>query len=198
MGSPGFCPICGRDPWETYFSGDTNFERAFAPCEHERDALEAEEETGMRQLFIEDRDLGDSAPGCRLEAYVGAWRHHGIDCVAMCLQPYLTPVERRAREVEAHGYYRRYHGFLRSVFRGRKQSDGDGHGVFLFSPHRSWKPPAYTVGAIAATVREMEPEWVAAVAEARRYADDLGVVAAWCELPLHAVMGCVRALGATT
>jgi hypothetical protein len=195
-GAAGGCPICGRDPWAAYFSGDTNFERAFEPCEHERAALQAEEDAGARDLLIEEYDLGESAPGCRLEAYVGAWRRKGRDRVVMCLQPYLTDVERRAREIEAHGYYRHSHGFLWGVFGGRRQSDKNGEGVFLFSPTRGWSPPAYTVAAIAAVVEELEPEWVAAVAEARRYADDLGVVAAWCELPLGVVMGCVRAMHA--
>ncbi len=195
MASP-ICPICGRDPWAAYFSGDTDFERAFEPCQHERAALQAAEEAGVRDLWIEERDLGESAPGCRLEAYVGAWSRKGRDCVAMCLQPYLTDAERRAREIEAHGYYRRSHGFLRSVFGGGRQSDKDGHGVFLFSPIRGWNPPAYTVAAIAAAVSEMEPEWVAAVAEARRFADDARIIAGWCEIPLHAALGCLRVLDA--
>lgn len=190
------CPICGRDPGGAYFSGNADFKRAFEPCEHERAILEAAEEAGVRELWVEERDLGESAPGCRLEAYVGAWSRKGRDCVAMCLQPYLTDTERRAREVEAHGYYRRSHAFLHRVFGGRRQSDDKGEGVFLFSPTSGWSPPAYSVAAIAAVVEEMEPKWVAAVAEARRDADDLRVVAAWCELPLHAVMGCARALGA--
>lgn len=194
-GAAGGCPVCGRDPWAAYFSGDTDFERAFTPCEHERDALEAAEDAGVRELWIEERDLGDSAPGVRLEAYVGAWSWKGRDCDAMCTQPYLTDAERRAREIEAHGYYRRSHAFLHRVFGGRRQSDEKGEGVFLFSPTRYWSPPAYSVAAIASVVADMEPGWVAAVAEARRYADDLQVVAAWCELPLHAVMGCVQVLG---
>lgn len=186
------CPICQRDPWAAYFSGDTDFERAFEPCEHERDALAAEEAAGIRTLDIEDWDLGESAPGCKLEAFVGAWRCADIDTVAMGTQPDLSPVRRRAREVEAHGYYRRSHGFLRRLFAGRRQSFSDGLGLFGETAH--WSPPAYSVAAVAAVVAEMEPEWVVAVAEARRFADDLRLVAAWCELPLAAVMGCACAL----
>ncbi len=194
MTSP-ICPICGRDPWAAYFNGDTNFERAFAPCEHETAALEAEEAAGVRSLDIEERDLGESLPGCHLEAFVGAWRWAGFSVVAMAVQPDLTPARKRARELEAHGYYRRSHAFLRKLFAGRKQSFADGLG--LFGETRSWSPPAYTVAAITSVVAEMEPAWVTAVREARRYADDLRVVAAWCALPLPAVMGCERVLRAS-
>jgi len=55
--------------------------------------------------------------------------------------------------------------------------------------------PTLTVRAVASVVGEMEPGWAADVEEARRYADDLRVVAAWCEIPLQAVMGCVWAMG---
>ena len=40
----------------------------------------------------------------------------------------------------------------------------------------------------------MKPSWVGATAEARRYADDSRVLAAWCGLPLQAVMACVWVL----
>lgn len=116
----------------------------------------------------------------------------------MGVQPDLSPVRRRAREIEAHGYYRRSHAFLWGVFGGKKQSSEDGKGIFLFREARSWYPPAYTIAAIAAVVEEMEPAWVEAVREARRFADDLWLVAAWCELPLVAVMGCERVLDART
>ena len=189
---PPICPICGRDPWAAYFSGDTDFERAFEPCEHERAALEAEQEAGARTLEVEEWDLGESAPGCRLEAYVGAWRRADLSVVAMGIQPDLPPVRKRAREIEAHGYYRRSHGFLRKLFAGRRQSYAGGLG--LFGETSSWSPPAYSVAAIAAVVAEMEPEWVAAVAEARRFADDARLIAAWCEIPLHAALGCLSAI----
>ena len=191
---PSICPICGHGPWGACFAGDTDFERAFEPCEHERAALEAEEEAGARTLEIEEWDLGESAPGCRLEAYVGAWSRDGHNTVAMGIQPDLSSARKRAREIEAHGYYRRSHGFLRRLFAGKKQSFSDGLGLFGETPH--WSPPAYSVAAVAAVVAEMESEWVASVAEARRFADDPRLIAGWCEIPLHAALGCLRALGA--
>ena len=192
---PPICPICGRGQSPAaYFSGDTDFERAFTPCEHERAALEAEQEAGARTLEVEEWDLGESAPGCRLEAYVGAWRRADLSIVAMGIQPHLPPVRKRAREIEAHGYYRRSHGFLRRLFAGRRQSFSDGLGLFGETPH--WSPPAYSVAAVASVVAEIEPEWVAAVEEARRFADDARLIAAWCEIPLHAALGCLSAIPA--
>lgn len=175
------CPICGPPPREAMFS----------LCDHERDVLEAEERVGMRRLRIDDYDLGASAPGCRLEAYCRPMTHeNGVEGVYMAVQPWLSPIERRARELEAHGYYRRSGAFLRKLFAGRRQSYG--MGIFLFGRMPDWEPPAYTVAAIGSVVEEMEPGWVESVREARRFADDLRVVAAWCELPLQAVLGCVR------
>ena len=192
--APPLCPICEREPWAAYFSGGTNFERAFEPCEHERAALEAEESAGKRRLAVEDWDLGESAPGYYLEAYCGAWTTRtGSKNVCMGLQPYLSPVERRAREVEAHGYYRRSHSVLRALFRAERFHRRQG--VFLFGWSRTREVPTLTVTAIASVVAEMEPDWVAAVAEARRFADDARLIAAWCEIPLHAAMGCLRVVG---
>jgi hypothetical protein len=172
-----------------------DFDAVFAPCEHERAAFEAEEQAGMRRLDIEDRDLGESAPGVTLEAFCTAVKSKaGVSTVGMAIQPFLTPTQRRARELEAHGYYRCSVETLRRIFKSQRHNIHSG--VFLMRTERAWKTPRLSVRALAAVVKEMEPEWVAAVAEARRFADDARIIAGWCELPLQAVLGCLWVLDA--
>ena len=152
------CPACGNDPWGRYFSGRTDFDAVFAPCEHERDALDAEETAGMRELDVQDKDLGESAPGVTLEAYCCAIKsNYGVSVVGMAIQPFLTPTERRARELEAHGYYKCPIETLRRVFKAQRHSIHSG--VFLLRSERPWATPRLTVRALAAVVREMEPDF---------------------------------------
>lgn len=45
--------------------------------------------------------------------------------------------------------------------------------------------------ALSEVIEELEPEWVRAVEEARALADKPAVLAAWCDLPIEAVLAVV-------
>lgn len=103
----------------------------------------------------------------------------------LALQPWLPEAAKRARELEARGYLRDRR-ILRQHPRPRR--------IFMYSAETPEKALRITVAALRAVVAEMEPEWVAAVAEARRYADDPRVMAAWCEIPVQAVLASLQVL----
>ena len=66
--------------------------------------------------------------------------------------------------------------------------------VFCLATSDPVRVPAAILLAIRSVVEEMEPGWVAVVDGARRYADDPRVLAAWCEMPVQAVMACLEIL----
>lgn len=180
------CPICGNDPWGNYFSGDTDFERVFGPCECELAEREAEIAAQGRYLEIETRDLGD--PGVNnLEAFYCEYP----SIAGMAIQPHLDDVQWRAREIEAHGYFR---WIPRTERKRMAKSVKDGGGFMLFkheTPESVTPGAAYAIGSV---IERMEPEWVKDVADAKRLADDARLIAAWVELPLQAVMGALEHL----
>ena len=67
--------------------------------------------------------------------------------------------------------------------------------AFMYRAGRPEDVPPTAVRAIGCVIEEMEPSWIEAVEEARRYADDPRVMVAWCELPLQAVMAALDVLG---
>lgn len=101
----------------------------------------------------------------------------------LVVQPGLPEEARRAREMEAQGY--RTGALSLPCGRGR---------FFMYAYEAASEVPPETVAAIRSVIAEMEPSWVAAVAEARRYADCPRVMAAWCEIPLQAVIACLEIL----
>lgn len=103
----------------------------------------------------------------------------------LIVQPLLPDAVRRARELEAHGYHK-----------GAAMLPHGGTLLFMYAAEAPDEISPETVAAIRSVIAEMEPEWVAAVAEARRYADCPRIMAAWCEIPLQAVMAALDVLKA--
>ena len=114
----------------------------------------------------------------RLEAFYSEY----LDPPLLVTQPSLPAEARRAREIEARGYRKRV-SLPFGAFR-----------VFMYAHETAAEVPPATVAAIRSAIEEMEPGWVAAVAEALRYADDPRIMAAWCEIPLQAVIACLEVL----
>lgn len=115
----------------------------------------------------------------RLEAFYS----ERCDPPLLVVQPDLPEEARRARELEAQGYRTGAPLPLRACGR-----------FFMYAYETAGEIPPETVAAIRSVVTEMEPSWVAAVAEAMRYADCPRVMAAWCEIPLQAVIACLEVL----
>ena len=109
----------------------------------------------------------------------------------------LPEASRRARELEAHGYFR---WLPRPVREGLSKSlrENPDRGFFFYRYEAPHEVHVGTLWAIRSVIEEMEPSWVEAVSEARRYADDPRVMAAWCGLPLQAVMAALGVLGRCT
>lgn len=105
-----------------------------------------------------------------------------LDPPLLVVQPGLPEEARRARELEAQGY------------RAGARLPQECGFFFMYACEAAGEVPTQTVAAIRSVVAEMEPSWVAAVAEARRYADCPRVVAAWCEIPVQAVVACLEIL----
>lgn len=99
----------------------------------------------------------------------------------------------RRRGLEARGYYlwsaRRLKGYFGRVL-GKMVEDH----VFMYRARQPEEVPRHTIRAIRCVIEDMEPGWMARIAEARRYADDACVIAAWCELPLQIVMASLENL----
>lgn len=97
----------------------------------------------------------------------------------MGISPDLDARTRRVWELAAHG-----------MFRDRPPAGGR---KFCYA-FESWeRVDLEAVLAIRAVVAEMEPEWVAAVAEARRYSGDPRVICGWSELHPYAVLAVLGA-----
>ncbi len=99
----------------------------------------------------------------------------------MAIRRDLRHSSRRAREVEAHGHYRR------PPLNGRKlrYACGSLEEVDLVS-----------VNAVRRTVEEMEPVWVEAVKDASRMFNQPDLIAGWCELDLQVVVAILMNLEA--
>lgn len=126
-------------------------------------------------LEIEERDLG----GGWVEAYyldLGTLR-------AMAVQPGIDAERRRLWELVARG--------LEYVPREAQRLAGPAYktGGFVFlRPRRAADANVLAVRAVSKVLEELEPGWIAAVEDARRLADSPAVLAAWCEVPIEAVL----------
>lgn len=117
--------------------------------------------TGPR---IEEFYLGEPD----LEAY-----YTEFPCSAMAIQPHLSNAWKRARVLEAHGYYRR------PPRAGRKACFAN------FSPEEI---DPISVRAVRSEVDRMQPEWVEEVRDATRLFNRADLIAGWCELPPQVVV----------
>lgn len=185
MGTPDGCAICGRDTW----ASAARYGGAFFPCECQTAArlaeIAAEEEAGCRRMLFDRYNFSNP----ELEAFYSEFDEPGV----LVVQPWLSDAARRARELEARGYYlwtaRLLRGFFGPVLGKMAEARS-----FMYRADRPEDVPPHTVRAIRCVIREEEPGWVEAVAEARRYADDLRVMAAWCEIPIQAVLASLDVL----
>lgn len=91
----------------------------------------------------------------------------------MAIQTGLPHASERAREIEGHGYDRR------PPRAGRK---------FCLAAYSEEHVDWGTVRALRPVIEGMEPEWVVSVKDACRISGNERVIAAWCELPLQAVV----------
>ena len=132
----------------------------------------------QRELVVEDYYLG----GNNLEAYY----HELEDLRAMAIDAH-EPERRRLWELVAHGLEHVPYTTRRLI--GRSYKSG---GFYFFAasderrPDRGADPLA--VRALSEVIEELKPGWVRAVEEARTFADKPAVIAAWCALPIEAVL----------
>lgn len=183
MGIPRACPVCGHDPW----GGDPPdparriLGGAFSPCGCMLAArlaeVEAEEAAGRREFEV--RELRFTNP--EFEAFYSEFDEPGT----LAVRPWLPDAAKRARELEARGYYLWTARLLRGFFGPVVGKMGESR-AFMHRVEDPRDVPRSSVRAIGSVIEEMEPGWVEASAEARRYADDPRVLAAWTEIPLQA------------
>jgi hypothetical protein len=189
MNIPWSCPDCGRDPWGGYPPVAGRGGGLFVPCgcllSGRLAKIKAEEEDGRRRLGFCERRFTNP----ELEAVYSDFPEPG----GLAVQPHLSAADKRARELEAHGYYLWTPRLLRGFFgpvRGKMAEDR----FFMYRAEAPDDVPAPTIRAVRCVIEEMEPPWVEAVAEARHYADDARVIAAWCEIPVQAVLAALDVL----
>lgn len=101
----------------------------------------------------------------------------------MAIEPSVEAERRRLWELAAHDIERVPDMTRRLI--GRSYSPG---GCYFFWAADESKADPLAVRAVAEVVSEMEPDWVQAVEDARKLADSPDVLAAWCELPIEAVL----------
>lgn len=129
----------------------------------------------QRELRVEDYYLGGNT-----------YYHELEDLIAMAIDTH-EPERRRMWELVAHGLERVPYTTRRLI--GRTHAPG---GLYFFAacderrPDRGADPLA--VRALCEVIEELEPGWVGAVEEARALADSPAVIAAWCALPIEAVL----------
>ena len=134
-----------------------------------------------QKLEIEVCDLG----GGWVEAYYFELQR----IRAMCIQIGVPPERVRLYELVAHG--------LEHVPRRTRRLTGHAlRGGFVFlRPRDAREPDALAVRATSEVLEELEPEWIAAVEDARRFADSPEVITAWCGVPVEAVLAVLGAAG---
>ena len=130
------------------------------------------------ELEVRDYDLG----GNHLEAYYFELEY--LRAMAVDTQ---HPERRRLWELVAHGLEHVPH--TTRLLIGRTAPGTAGFYFFAAAEERDAEPLA--VRAVAEVIAEMEPEWVQAVEDARGLADSPDVLAAWCELPIEAVLAII-------
>ena len=121
---------------------------------------------------IEEWDLGSN----HVEAYYTEYPYS-----AMAIQPDLRNSTKQARELEAHGYYRR------PPRSGRK---------FCFAPRHAHDFDDVAIGALRSVVDDLQPSWVEEVKDATRMSNDVRWIAAWCELSPNVVVAIIENLKA--
>lgn len=126
----------------------------------------------MEGPLIEEFFLGEPD----LEAY-----YTEFPFSAMAIQPDLSNDTKRARELEAHGYYRR------PPRSGRK---------LCFAPRDPYDFDATAINAVRSVVDDLQPSWVEEVREATRISNDTRWIAAWCELSPNVVVAIIENLKA--
>lgn len=191
MAVPHACLVCGHDPWggDPPDSARRILGGAFSPCECMMAArlaeIAAEEAAGRRRMEV--REFRFTNP--ELEAVYTEVDEPGT----LAVQPWLPDRAKRARELEARGYYlwtvRLLRGFFGPIVGKMAESR-----AFMYRAERPEDVPRHAVRAIRCVIEDMEPGWVAAAGEARRYSDDPRVLAAWSEIPLQAVMAALDVL----
>lgn len=124
---------------------------------------------------LEIDEVGFSTPG--LEA---AYTEHPYPA-GMGIRKGLRHSSRRAREVEAHGHYKKPPLASRKLC----YACGSLEEVDLVS-----------VSAVRRTVDAMEPDWVAAVKDAARMFNQPDLIAGWLELDLQVVVAILMNLEA--
>lgn len=135
---------------------------------------EPESRTVERELLVEDRDLGNN-----LEAYYLELEN----LRTMTVEDVWLPERRRLWELVAHGI-ERVPGTTRRLI-GRAYSTV---GFCFFAAAKECAADPLAVRAVFEVLEELEPDWVRAVEDARRLADSPEVLAAWCGLPIEAVL----------
>ena len=174
------CPVCGSQLFSV---------GRFVPCECRLAArlaeVAAEEAAGLRRFEVSEWPI--RADG--LEAMYTEFNRPA----SLALRPGLPEEVRRARELEARGYYlwtpRLLKGYTGPVV-GKMAENR----AFMYRAERPEDVSLVAVRAIGCVIEDLEPGWGAAVAEARRYAHEPRVLAAWCEIPLQAVMAALDVL----
>lgn len=122
---------------------------------------------------IKIRDLG----GHPVEGFYTEF----ADEPTMAIQKGLSHIQRRARELEGYGYYRRPPMWGRKLCFAAKSEEQVDYG---------------TVRAIRRVIGDMEPSWVEDVKDACRMFNDTRLIADWCELPVQAVLAILSLLEA--
>ncbi len=128
--------------------------------------------------MVEDYDLG----GNNLEAY-----YHELETLRAMAVDVQDADRRRLWELVAHGIERV--PYATRLLIGRRYKETRGFYFFGATKERDADPLA--VRAVAEVIAEMEPDWVRAVDDARSLADAPEVIAAWCEVPIEAVLAVI-------
>lgn len=132
------------------------------------------------ELRIRDFELG----GNNLEAYYFESKERPVR--AMAIDPEAGPERRRLWELVAHGMER-----VPSTTRWLIGNTHPPGGFYFFGAAKERDADPLAVRAAAEVIAEMEPDWVRDVEDARRLADSPEVLAAWCGLPIEAVLAIV-------
>lgn len=108
MRTPDVCAICGHDAWASV----VGYGGAFLPCECQTAVrlaeIAAEEEAGCRRMLFDRYNFSNP----ELEAFYTEFDGPG----ALVVQGWLSGEARRARELEARGYYLWTARLLRGFF----------------------------------------------------------------------------------
>lgn len=125
------------------------------------------------RLRIDERNFNNKL----LEAY---YTEHPRPA-GMAIQHSLPVSAKRAREIEAHGY------FKRPPTSGRK---------FCFTPRELEDVDPVSVRAIRSVIEDLEPGWIDSIKAACLISNEPRVIAAWSDIPLQVVVAILSLLEA--